>query len=144
MRNSDGFRHFCFRRSSHVVSRWSTRCLAHGMSTIHSTSFQLILAQTTAKMTTMRSRSLIRPALNGLRTTVRPTLSRPYILPSRSLPATRISPITKPVVAVRWKSEVSRSKWAENPMITFDELKPITEHPSDVSLESLFAFNQSY
>jgi hypothetical protein len=38
------------------------------------------------------------------------------------------------VVAARWKSVDAKSSWGP-PIVKYDELKPITEQPSDVSAE---------
>jgi hypothetical protein len=45
-----------------------------------------------------------------------------------------ISPLVPPA-GVRWKSEAvpKRNSWAKEPIVLYEELKPITQQPSDVS-----------
>jgi hypothetical protein len=45
-----------------------------------------------------------------------------------------ISPLA-PTAGVRWKSEAvpKRNAWAKEPIVLYEELKPITQQPSDVS-----------
>jgi hypothetical protein len=62
-----------------------------------------------------------------------PAVSRGYL----SLATTRHALPLRPIALqaqVRAKSTAAPNAWAKNPIVSYEELKPITEQPTDVSL----------
>lgn len=45
-------------------------------------------------------------------------------------------------VGARFMSITQRDKWANKPMITYEELKPITQQPNDVSVPLCFSISK--
>ena len=70
-----------------------------------------------------------RPALNAIRGATRPLAAMPLARRAVALPALPSRPFARTLV--------SRSNFAKNPVISYDELKPITEQPNDVSWPGL-------
>ena len=70
-----------------------------------------------------------RPALNALKGAVRPITAAPLARRAALQPtlAAQVD-LCRPFA----RTLVSRSNFAKNPVISYDELKPITEQPNDV------------
>jgi hypothetical protein len=66
------------------------------------------------------------PVAHALRAAARPALTTARLAGARPVvySSTQLS--------MRFKQTIARSEFAKNPIITYDELKPITEQPSDV------------
>lgn len=56
-------------------------------------------------------------------------LGRAVIAPSAQ--AGHFAPVS---LQARWKTTAAPNKWAKNPLVSYEELRPITEQPSDVSV----------
>jgi len=75
------------------------------------------------------------PALNALKGAVRPLNAAPLARRAALQPALqgRVD-LARPFA----RTLVSRSNFAKNPVISYDELKPITEQPNDVRSAALY------
>jgi len=79
-------------------------------------------------ITTMSAFRATRPAFSALRHIARPA----YTTTARQVAARPVARSTQ-LQGLRFKTDnLSRSAFARDPIITYDELKPITEQPSDV------------
>lgn len=90
-----------------------------------------LVAADTVELTTIINMSAFRatrPAFSALRQIARPA----YTTAARQSAARPVSR-TVQLQGLRFKTDnLARSAFAKNPIITYDELKPITEQPSDV------------